>query len=429
VTLGHSKNEFTAAKYLQDELHIEHTSLSKIADTVGTPAYVYSTSYLTDQYNQLSEALTSTPHQIHYSVKANSNLAILSLFKSLGAGFDIVSSGELSRVLAVGGDPASVIFSGVGKSTEEINFALKAGIGCFNVESRSELLRIMAQAELLGCVANVAIRVNPNVDAKTHPYIATGLKENKFGVTKEQALELYRLAAENPAINLTGIDCHIGSQINEPEPLLQALTSILELRDTLEREGINLQHIDLGGGFGVQYRDEVPLNIHDWGASVGQILGGRDLQLRIEPGRFLTANAGVLLTRVEYLKVADEPEHKNFAVVDAAMNDLLRPSLYQAWHEVIPVKRSSKAQPLEWDIVGPICESGDFLAKDRVLPLLENDLVAVLSTGAYGSVLASNYNTRGRAPEVLVDGDEFKVVRRRETIQDQLRLELDQAGH
>ena len=332
-------------------------------------------------------------------------------------------------MLAVGGDPASVIFSGVGKSTEEINFALKAGIGCFNVESRSELLRIMAQAELLGCVANVAIRVNPNVDAKTHPYIATGLKENKFGVTKEQALELYRLAAENPAINLTGIDCHIGSQINEPEPLLQALTSILELRDTLEREGINLQHIDLGGGFGVQYRDEVPLNINDWGASVGQILGGRDLQLRIEPGRFLTANAGVLLTRVEYLKVADEPEHKNFAVVDAAMNDLLRPSLYQAWHEVIPVKRSSKAQPLEWDIVGPICESGDFLAKDRVLPLLENDLVAVLSTGAYGSVLASNYNTRGRAPEVLVDGDEFKVVRRRETIQDQLRLELDQAGH
>ena len=355
------------------------------------------------------------------------------MFKSLGAGFDIVSAGELSRVLAVGGDPKSVIFSGVGKSVEEINFALKAGIGCFNVESRGELLRIMAQAELLGCVANVAIRVNPNVDAKTHPYIATGLKENKFGVTKEEAFALYLLAADNPAINLTGIDWHIGSQINEPEPLLQALTSILELRDALEKEGISLQHIDLGGGFGVRYQDETPLDINDWGASIGQILGGRDLQLRIEPGRFLTANAGVLLTRVEYLKIADEPDHKNFAVVDAAMNDLLRPSLYQAWHGVLPVDKSSNAQPLEWDIVGPICESGDFLAKQRSLALAEKDLVAVLSIGAYGSVLASNYNTRGRAPEVLVDGAEFKVVRRRETIQDQLRLELklelDQAGH
>ena len=433
MTLGNVEKEFTAAKYQQDELHIEQTALSKIADAVGTPAYVYSKSYLTDQYNLLSEARSSTPHQIHYSVKANSNLAILALFKSLGAGFDIVSAGELSRVLAVGGDPKSVIFSGVGKSVEEINFALKAGIGCFNVESRGELLRIMAQAELLGCVANVAIRVNPNVDAKTHPYIATGLKENKFGVTKEEAFALYLLAADHPAINLTGIDCHIGSQINEPEPLLQALTSILELRDALEKEGISLQHIDLGGGFGVRYQDETPIDINDWGASVGQILGGRDLQLRIEPGRFLTANAGVLLTRVEYLKIADEPDHKNFAVVDAAMNDLLRPSLYQAWHGVLPVDKSSNAQPLEWDIVGPICESGDFLAKQRSLALAEKDLVAVLSIGAYGSVLASNYNTRGRAPEVLVDGAEFKVVRRRETIQDQLRLELklelDQAGH
>ena len=435
MTLGNVEKEFTAAKYLQNELHIEQTALSKIADAVGTPAYVYSKSYLTDQYNLLSEALTSTPHQIHYSVKANSNLAILALFKSLGAGFDIVSSGELSRVLAVGGDPKSVIFSGVGKSVEEINFALKAGIGCFNVESRGELLRIMAQADLLGCVANVAIRVNPNVDAKTHPYIATGLKENKFGVTKKEALALYLLAAENPYINLTGIDCHIGSQINEPEPLLQALTSILELRDTLEKEGISLQHVDLGGGFGVRYQDETPLDINDWGASVGQILGGRDLQLRIEPGRFLTANAGVLLTRVEYLKVAEQPDHKNFAVVDAAMNDLLRPSLYQAWHEVLPVDKSSKEQLLEWDIVGPICESGDFLAKQRSLALAEDDLVAVLSIGAYGSVLASNYNTRGRAPEVLVDGAEFKVVRRRETVQDQIRLELElelelrQTGH
>lgn len=431
MTLGNVDKEFTAAKYQQDELHIEQTALSKIADAVGTPAYVYSKSYLTNQYNLLSEALSSTPHQIHYSVKANSNLAILTLFKSLGAGFDIVSSGELSRVLAIGGDPKSVIFSGVGKSVEEINFALKAGIGCFNVESRGELLRIMAQAELLGCVANVAIRVNPNVDAKTHPYIATGLKENKFGVTKEEAFALYLLAADNPAINLTGIDCHIGSQINEPEPLLQALTSILELRDALEKEGISLQHIDLGGGFGVRYQDETPLDINDWGASVGQILGGRDLQLRVEPGRFLTANAGVLLTRVEYLKIAEEPDHKNFAVVDAAMNDLLRPSLYQAWHGVLPVDKSSNAHPLEWDIVGPICESGDFLAKQRSLALAEKDLVAVLSIGAYGSVLASNYNTRGRAPEVLVDGAEFKVVRRRETIQDQLRLELelDRAGH
>ena len=425
MNLGNVEREFTAARYLKNELHIEQTALSKIADAVGTPAYVYSKSYLTDQYNLLSEALASTPHQIHYSVKANSNLAILALFKSLGAGFDIVSSGELSRVLAVGGDPKSVIFSGVGKSVEEINFALKAGIGCFNVESRGELLRIMAQAELLGCVANVAIRVNPNVDAKTHPYIATGLKENKFGVTKKEALALYFLAAENPAINLSGIDCHIGSQINEPEPLLQALTSILELRDILEKEGISLQHIDLGGGFGVRYQEETPLDINDWGASVGQILGGRDLQLRIEPGRFLTANAGVLLTRVEYLKVADKPDHKNFAVVDAAMNDLLRPSLYQAWHEVLPVDKLSKEEQLEWDVVGPICESGDFLAKKRSLALAEKDLVAVLSIGAYGSVLASNYNTRGRAPEVLVDGAEFKVVRRRETIQDQLRLELE----
>ena len=429
VTSGTSPLEFNAAKYSQGELCIEQMPLSKIADSVGTPAYVYSKSYLTEQYQQLTNALAQTPHRIHYSVKANSNLAILALFKSLGAGFDIVSAGELSRVLAVGGDPESVIFSGVGKSTEEINFALKAGIGCFNVESRSELLRIMAQAELLGRIANVAIRVNPNVDAKTHPYIATGLKENKFGVTKDEALALYLLAAEHPAINLTGIDCHIGSQINEAEPLLQALTSVLELRDALERRGIELEHIDIGGGFGVRYQDESPLDIEAWGASVAQILGGRDLQLRIEPGRFLTANAGVLLTRVEYLKASDEPENKNFAVVDAAMNDLLRPSLYQAWHEVLPVRQSSDAQTLEWDIVGPICESGDFLAKQRSLALAEEDLVAVLSIGAYGAVLASNYNTRGRAPEVLVDGSEFKVVRRRETIQDQLRLELEQADH
>jgi diaminopimelate decarboxylase len=425
VTAKHFDSDFTAANYQTGELHVEDVPLSTIADSIGTPAYIYSKSYLSQQYRQLSQALKLTKHRIHYSVKANSNLAILALFKSLGAGFDIVSAGELSRVLAIGGDPESVIFSGVGKSKEEIDFALKAGIGCFNVESRSELLRIITQAEILGKVANVAVRVNPNVDAKTHPYIATGLKENKFGVTKEEALALYLLAAKNPSINLTGIDCHIGSQINEPEPLLQALSSVLELTDALEKQGISLTHVDIGGGFGIRYQDETPLDIDEWGASVGQILGGRNIELRIEPGRFLTANAGLLLTRVEYLKISKNKDNKNFAIVDAAMNDLLRPSLYQAWHGIVPIKESSENKPLEWDVVGPICESGDFLAKQRALAIAEEDLVAVLSTGAYGAVLASNYNTRGRAPEVLVDGSEFRLVRRRETIQDQLRLEAE----
>jgi diaminopimelate decarboxylase len=423
----------TAAKYRNGTLSIEDTSLEEIANAVGTPVYVYSSDMLKSQYLKLDKALDSLPHQLHYAVKANSTLAVLKTFAELGAGFDIVSGGELSRVLAAGGNPESVVFSGVGKSVEEIDFALKAGIECFNVESDSELMRISQRAEVLGKIAPIALRINPNVDPKTHPYISTGLKENKFGILQEAALALYQQAHADPNLHVRGVACHIGSQISDPTPLFDTLDQLLALIDQLADQGIQLTDIDLGGGFGVTYQDEASFDVNAWGIQVIERLASRGLTVSIEPGRFLTANAGVLLTRVEYLKPSGAPaqadeghtdEGKNFAIVDAAMNDLLRPSLYQAWHGVLAVQEHSSSETRSWDLVGPICESGDWLAKNRILSLAEGDLLAILSAGAYGSSLSSNYNTRNRAAEVLVRGDSFRVVRRRESLQDQLSTEI-----
>jgi diaminopimelate decarboxylase len=423
----------TAAKYRNGTLSIEDTSLEEIANAVGTPVYVYSSEMLKSQYLKLDKALDSLPHQLHYAVKANSTLAVLKTFAELGAGFDIVSGGELSRVLAAGGNPESVVFSGVGKSVEEIDFALKTGIECFNVESDSELMRISQRAEVLGKIAPIALRINPNVDPKTHPYISTGLKENKFGILQEAALALYQQAHADPNLHVRGVACHIGSQISDPTPLFDTLDQLLALIDQLADQGIQLTDIDLGGGFGVTYQDEASFDVNAWGIQVIERLASRGLTVSIEPGRFLTANAGVLLTRVEYLKPSGAPaqadeghadEGKNFAIVDAAMNDLLRPSLYQAWHGVLAVQEHSSSETRSWDLVGPICESGDWLAKNRILSLAEGDLLAILSAGAYGSSLSSNYNTRNRAAEVLVRGDSFRVVRRRESLQDQLSTEI-----
>ena len=408
--------------YREDILHMEDVPLSELAAAIGTPTYAYSHQHLTDAIERLQAAFAATPTKIHYAVKANSNIAILRLMSELGCGFDIVSGGELTRVITAGGDASDVIFSGVGKSIEEIDYALKLGIHCFNVESEQELWRIRDRANNLGLIAPISMRVNPNVDAKTHPYISTGLKENKFGVPIPLAQRLYVEAMDDKALNVVGIDCHIGSQINEMEPLLDALTNLLALVDDLQSEGISLEHIDVGGGMGVRYQDETPLDLEAYGSGVAQIMSGRSQTIYLEPGRLITANAGILLTRVEYLKEGDDAP--NFAVVDAAMNDLIRPALYQAWHEVLPVQKRDSQAAL-WQVVGPICESGDFLAKDRELTLEPNDLLAVTSAGAYGMVQASNYNSRGRACEVLVDGDTFSVIRRRETIADQLRLEKD----
>lgn len=423
-----------AVHYRNGVLQMESVNLDAVAQAVGTPVYVYSAEALESQYRVLDQALGDLPHCLHYAVKANSTLAILRRFADLGAGFDIVSGGELSRVLAAGGDANRVVFSGVGKTAEEIDFALKSEIECFNVESASELARISARAQLLGKVAPIALRINPNVDPKTHPYISTGLKENKFGILQEGALEIYQQAAADPNLNVRGVACHIGSQIHDPEPLFDALQQLLALVDQLAAHDIPLTDIDLGGGFGVTYESEPAFDIQGWGSRIQEMLEGRDLQVSIEPGRFLTANAGVLLTRVEYLKSApdlqpqdpapDQDSGKNFAIVDAAMNDLLRPSLYQSWHGVLPVAEATGNGSKTWDVVGPICESGDWLAKDRALDLQEGDVLAILSAGAYGSTLSSNYNSRNRAAEVLVDGETFRVVRRRETLQDQLSTEI-----
>lgn len=404
-------------------LHAEDVPLTEIADSVGTPAYVYSSTHFQHQYQQLESALGTLDAQICYAVKANSNLAVLSLFKELGAGFDIVSAGELQRVMAAGGDPGRVLFSGVGKTSAEIDFALKLNIGCFNVESAGELARIAERAELLEAVAPISIRVNPDVDAQTHPYISTGLKENKFGVPGHEALDLYRSANKHPHLRVTGIDCHIGSQIMDVGPLRQAIASLLALADQLAKDGIELEHIDVGGGMGVTYQDETPLDISAYGQMLEELAGNTGLRVMLEPGRLLVANGGALLTRIEYLKPALEREQKSFAVVDCAMNDLLRPALYQAWHDVRSVTAAPGAALATWDIVGPVCESGDFIAHDRELALAPGQLLAVMSAGAYGMVQSSNYNSRPRPPEVLVTGGSFKVVRRRETVRDQLLFE------
>jgi len=400
-------------------LQAEAVPLAKIAEQYGTPCYVYSKAALTDAYVALDRALGGRPHLICYAAKANSNLAILGLFAKLGSGFDIVSGGELERVLMAGGDPQKVVFSGVGKTATEMRNALTAEILCFNVESESELHRLNAVAGELGRKASVSLRVNPDVDPKTHPYISTGLKDNKFGVAFEDARRLYRLASTLPNLLVVGIDCHIGSQITEVGPFRDAFAKVLGLVDELEGEGIPLEHLDLGGGLGIRYRDERPLPLQEYARTIFDTVGNRQLKIILEPGRSLVGNAGILLTRVEYLKPG---ETRNFAIVDAAMNDLLRPALYEAWHEVLPVKRREETlRP--WDIVGPVCESADFLAQGRELCLEEGDLLAIMSAGAYGMSMSSNYNSRPRAAELIADQNSVQVARRREAFEDLYRLE------
>lgn len=395
------------------ELYAESVPLADIARQFSTPCYVYSRAMLTESFGQFDEGFAARDHLICYAVKANSNLAVLNTFARLGAGFDIVSGGELARVMAAGADPGKVVFSGIGKTTGEMRAALEAGIFCFNVESASELERLNRVAGEMGKVAPVSLRVNPDVDAKTHPYISTGLKNNKFGVAYDSAFELYGRAAAMPHVAVHGVDCHIGSQLTEIEPFLAALERVLALVDRLAAAGIAISHLDLGGGVGIRYRDETPPEISRYAALLLKRLEGRDFKLLLEPGRALVGNAGVLLTRVEYLK---RGEAKNFAIIDAAMNDLMRPALYDAWHDIVPVEpRIGAAENFE--IVGPVCESGDFLGHDRVLCLEEGDLLAVMSAGAYGMSMSSNYNTRGRAAEVMVDGFEVQLVRERESVE------------
>ncbi|MCG6656551.1 diaminopimelate decarboxylase [Halomonas campisalis] len=405
-------------EYRDGVLYGEEVPLLRVADEVGTPCYVYSKATLARHFRAYTEALGSHPHLICYAVKANSNLAVLGLLARLGAGFDIVSVGELERVLAAGGNPAKVVFSGVAKQQAEMVRALEVGIKCFNVESRPELERLNAVAGQLGKVAPVSLRVNPDVDAGTHPYISTGLKDNKFGIPVEEALAVYELAAGLPHLEVVGLDCHIGSQLTELAPFLDALDRLLVLLDKLKAQGIEVEHLDLGGGLGVPYRDERPPAPFDYAASLLERLaqwpGGEQLTLLFEPGRSIAANAGVLLTRVEFLKPG---ETKNFAIVDAGMNDLIRPALYQAWQAIIPVDARRPRDAATYDVVGPVCETGDFLGKDRELAIAEGDLLAVRSAGAYGFVMASNYNSRPRPAEVMVDGERLHVVRQREPLE------------
>jgi diaminopimelate decarboxylase len=393
-------------------LWIEDLPLAEIAARFGTPTYVYSKAALEAAFGAWQQALAGRRALVCYAVKANSNLGILSVFARIGAGFDIVSGGELARVLAAGGQADKVVFSGVGKTRAEMRQALEAGIRCFNVESAAELEHLNAVAGELGKRAPIALRVNPDVDPKTHPYISTGLKGNKFGVAFADALALYRRAAALPNLRISGVACHIGSQLLDPAPMAEAAQKLRDLVDRLAAEGIVLAHIDLGGGLGIRYRDETPPAVADYLAPLLAVFEGRSEELCFEPGRSLVGNAGLLLTRIEYLKPG---ETKNFAIVDAAMNDLARPALYDAWHEVVEVNPHAGAA-VEYDIVGPICESGDFLARARTLAVTEGDLLAILSAGAYGMTMSSNYNTRPRAAEVIVDGDQAHAVRQRETV-------------
>lgn len=399
-------------------LHAESVALTTIAEQFGTPAYVYSRAALSAALQEFHDVLNAHPAGsgalVCYAVKANSNLAILNLFARLGAGFDIVSGGELQRVLAAGADPKKVVFSGVGKTAAEMQQALAAGIFCFNIESIPEIERLNEVAGRLGKQAPVSLRVNPNVDPKTHPYISTGLKEAKFGVAYDDALALYRRAAALPHIRIAGIDCHIGSQLLDPSPFAEALERILVLIDQLTAEGITVHHIDLGGGLGIKYReDQVQPTVAAYLNPLLDKLQGRGLQVVLEPGRRLVGNAGLLLTRVEFLK---EGEAKNFAIIDAAMNDLMRPALYEAWHDINPVTPRSGATR-DYDIVGPVCETGDFLGQARPLNIQAGDLLAVMSAGAYGMAMASNYNTRPRAVEIMVDGNQVHIIRQRETVE------------
>jgi len=403
-----------AFTYRDGELFAEGVALSAIASRFGTPTYVYSRAHIEAQYRSYADALSGIPHLVCYAVKANSNLGVLNLLARLGSGFDIVSSGELERVLAAGGRADRIVFSGVGKSRDDMRRALEVGVHCFNVESTEELERLQVVAAEMDMRAPVSLRVNPDVDAGTHPYISTGLKENKFGIAIEQAEAVYLRAASLPNLDVIGVDCHIGSQLTSLPPFLDALDRLLALIDRLATQGVHIRHLDLGGGLGVRYKDEQPPVAGDYIKAVRERIAGRELTLVFEPGRYIVANGGVLLTQVEYLK---HTEHKDFAIIDAAMNDLIRPALYQAWMDVVPVEPRD-GEKRRYDLVGPICETGDFLAKDRDLALAEGDLLAVRSAGAYGFVMSSNYNTRGRAAEVLVDGERAYEVRRRETVEE-----------
>jgi diaminopimelate decarboxylase len=401
--------------YQAGTLHAENVSVDKIAEQYGTPVYIYSRSALENHWQAFDDAFSGYPHLICYAVKANSNLAVLNVLAKRGSGFDIVSMGELARVMAAGGDPAKTVFSGVGKTEQEIEYALQHGIRCFNVESIPELDRINTVAGRLGKKAPVSIRVNPDVDAQTHPYISTGLKENKFGIAIEDAREVYRSTQNMPNLDVVAVDCHIGSQLTSVAPFVDALERVLTLIDELAEDGIHIEHLDIGGGLGIHYRDETPPTPAEYAQALAPLLKDRDLEILLEPGRAIAGNAGILLTKVEFIKPT---EAKCFAIVDAAMNDLLRPALYQSWQQIQTVKQHPSTKALNYDIVGPICETGDFLGKDRELALEQGDLLAIRSAGAYGFAMSSNYNSRPRAAEVMVEDDKIHLVRERETIND-----------
>ncbi len=398
--------------YKGDSLFAEDLTVSDIAARYGTPCFIYSRATLERHYRVYAEALAGHPHKICFAVKANSNLGVLNVLARMGAGFDIVSGGELDRVLTAGGDASNIIFSGLGKTTNEIRKALDVGIHCFNVESEAELSRINEIAQAEKKIAPISVRVNPNVDAGTHPYISTGLKENKFGIPASNAIDLYRNAAKMDGISILGIDFHIGSQLTTVEPFLDAIDRILEMVDKLDEEGIKISHFDMGGGLGVSYGKEEPPHPSELIALVRAKFTGREMEIVVEPGRSIAANAGIFVTRIEYLK---KSEQKNFAIVDGAMNDLIRPALYGAWQEIVPVEKSSKAVAV-YDVVGPVCESSDFLGKDRELNIAAGDLLAVRSAGAYGFVMSSNYNTRPRVAEIMIDCSDSYLVRERETV-------------
>jgi len=401
--------------YQNQTLFAENVCVSQLAQTYGTPLYVYSKTEFEQRWKMFDEAFADQPHLVCYAVKTNSNIAILNVLAKLGSGFDIVSRGELERVLRAGGDPKKVVFSGVAKQSVEIQRALEVGIRCFNIESFAELDRIQTVAKQMDIVAPVSIRVNPDVDAQTHPYISTGLKDNKFGVDIEKAPELYQTAANYSHINPIGIDCHIGSQLTQIAPFVDALERVLKLKQHLADNGIEIHHLDLGGGLGITYTDETPPEVASYIQALLKKLDDPSVEVIIEPGRAIAGNAGILVTEVEYLKPTD---HKNFAIIDAAMNDLIRPALYQAYQRIEPVKLHSDGTKAKWDIVGPVCETGDFLGKDRELNLQAGDLLAVMSAGAYGFTMASNYNTRPRAAEIMVQDDKVWEIRPRETYED-----------
>lgn len=407
-------------EFRDGELFAENIAVRSIAQNFGTPAYIYSRAHIEQRFHAYADALAGRPHLICYAVKANSSLAVLNVLARLGAGFDIVSAGELERVLAAGGTPDKIVFSGVGKTAAEMRRALEIGIHCFNVESAAELERLHDVASAMNRIAPISLRVNPDVDANTHRYISTGLKDNKFGIPIDEAHAVYRRAKELKHLNIIGVDCHIGSQLTDTAPFLDALTRVLALIDALSADGIVIEHLDLGGGLGVRYRDEQPPEPSHYMQQVLQALGARQLKLVFEPGRSIVANAGLLITQVEYLKCN---EHKNFCVIDAAMNDLIRPALYEAWMDIQPVQSNSKATTRIYDVVGPVCETGDFLGKERELAVEPGDLLAVFSAGAYGFSMSSNYNSRGRAAEIMVDNDRSYQVRARETIADLMRGE------